>query len=129
MTELHEVDMTSGEITQSEETPGIALVNLILNHGERITAEDLGTKLADVVTAVQARGKKGALTITIAVEELKGSGQLAVAITGKTTMPKPDTRSGIYFVRGGQLTRHDPRQMTLEGLTVITPNGMQEIRS
>ncbi|MGH9001957.1 MAG: hypothetical protein ACRDYV_02400 [Acidimicrobiia bacterium] len=87
---------------------------LVDQAGGRTHAE-LSDALHDLTSAVQATGRKGALTLTVTVEPMKGNTQ-ALLVTDKVTAKPPaaDRKSSVFFADAqGNLSRHDPRQMHL----------------
>ncbi len=77
---------------------------------------DLSHKLADLVTACQASGKKGSITLTITLDP-KGSENREMNVTAKVatkTPPGPDLdERTIFYAQRGQLLRNDPNQQNL----------------
>ena len=76
--------------------------------------DEAGTKLADLVKAVQATGKPGKLSITISVRKATAD---AMAITGKTTLTKPSVpaaESLMFANEEGELSVEHPRQNKLD---------------
>jgi hypothetical protein len=84
-----------------------------LNSGA--VSDEMSVKLADLVCAVQATGKKGSLTLTITIAPYKGNSR-TVEIAASTTVKKPvdHPHAGVFFAgTNGQLSRNDPQQPTL----------------
>lgn len=79
------------------------------------THDDLSQSLHQLIAAVQETGKGGKLQLTIDVKPLKGdTNTLAVTASTACKLPQVDQPSSIFFVDGeGNLTRNDPRQMSL----------------
>lgn len=76
---------------------------------------ELSEQLADLVHSCVETGKKGKLTLTIAVAPMKGEeGVLTITDDVKVAAPKPDARPAIFFAdEHGNLSRNDPRQTEL----------------
>lgn len=77
--------------------------------------DDLTDALAEVVKAVDATEKAGALTIKITVKPGKGGGwEKGLAIAIGTTIPRKDSPDGVFFSNAdGDLVRDDPDQRPL----------------
>lgn len=72
----------------------------------------LSELLAELTAAVRDHGKGGSLSITVKVEPTKGTSEnLTVSVTSTLKAPQA-TEASIFFADdGGNLTRHDPRQI------------------
>ncbi|HLP07910.1 MAG TPA: hypothetical protein VK178_07070 [Opitutaceae bacterium] len=80
---------------------------------------DASEGLAEVVKAVRENGKKGKLTLTIAVVPLSKGDAVDLVCEVTTKTPKPNKGSSLFFVsEDGTLVRNDPRQGELK-LTVV----------
>lgn len=105
---------------------------LLLDHLNGRSHEEISHEFHTLVEAVQAHGKKGALTITIAVEPpASGTDGAPIGITVESTVkaPKPSPLKAIYFVDSeGNPTRQDPRQMAFD-LRDANPTAPTEFRS
>lgn len=79
--------------------------------------EDAGKKMAEVVKAVKATGKKGSITFTIDIEPDK-TDETVVKLQPslKFKIPERPYAAGIFYVdeRTGVLSREDPRQAELK---------------
>ncbi|AWB35936.1 hypothetical protein [Orrella marina] len=81
--------------------------------------DELTDSLQEVVNACVETGKAGKLQLTISIKPGK-SGELEIADDIKTKVPELTKGSSIMWATPeGNLTRSDPRQMTLEGLKII----------
>lgn len=83
----------------------------------------LGTELTDalreVVNSCATTGKAGAVTLTLALKPGKG-GQIEVFDEVKVKLPKPEKGSSLMFATpDNNLSREDPRQMSLPGLRTV----------
>lgn len=86
------------------------------------THDELTEALAEVVTAVKETGKKGSVTLTIAIAPFdKGMGAaLTVTDAVKKVVPQHDRRKTIFYADdSGNLTKEDPMQPTFEGLREV----------
>jgi hypothetical protein len=87
---------------------------LQLNNGA--TAVELSQKLKELVQAVRATGKGGALALTLKVMPAsKGDVEVLMLETDvKVRAPQPDRRKNVFFSNEeGLLSRTDPNQMEL----------------
>lgn len=84
----------------------------IREFGHGATNKQAGVKLREVVMACALTGKKGSLTISIAIGAGGGLAELRASV--KTTKPEPPLPGGSYFTTdAGALANEDPRQLTL----------------
>jgi len=77
--------------------------------------DDLSKGMHQLIAAVQETGKGGKLVLTVDVKPLKGNTD-ALEVSAKVTAKAPeyDPPASIFFVDdAGNLTRNDPRQMSL----------------
>lgn len=78
---------------------------------------DAGSKLAEVVLAVKATGKKGSITLKIEIEPDK---QDDTVVTFQPSVdvkiPRKPYAKGIFYVdeRNGNVSREDPKQIEME---------------
>ncbi len=82
----------------------------------------LNERLADLVQAVTATGKKGTLTVTLTVSPFEGSvDTLVVSDKVRTTRPEVEAKPSILFpTTDGGLTKADPNQPEFELLGINT---------
>ena len=87
------------------------------------THAELGEGLHDLVARVLDTGKKGSLSLTISVGPMKGNPEiLVVSDEIKLRLPEHDRQASAFWPdANGNLTRHDPRQMTFESLREVPP--------
>lgn len=112
-------DPRTGEVLDEQVRPFAEMLT-ILDQGK--AHAEASRALRDLVAAVADIGKPGSLTLSVKVAPVKGSDQLIVAMQVKTSPPKTDPAAAIFFRdRSGNLTREDPRQLTLDGLRVVEP--------
>lgn len=78
--------------------------------------DELAAALSEVSEAVQVQGKKGTITLKLAVSQHK-AGALVVDADVDTKPPKGPGRAAIFFFdpATGALTRRDPRQPQIPG--------------
>lgn len=75
--------------------------------------DDINTQLAEVVQAVDATGKAGALTITLKVvrKDLKSGSMICITDKVKQKLPElPSPETMLYADADGELFEDDPRQ-------------------
>lgn len=80
------------------------------------THNELSEALHHLIAAVQETGKGGRVQLTVDIKPLsKGDGHtLTVTDTVAVKMPKSERPQSVFFVDSdGNLTRNDPRQMSL----------------
>lgn len=80
--------------------------------------DEFTAQLAELVQAVTYTGKKGSLTLKLAVAP-SDSDSSAVEIVDdlKADVPKPKQPTSLFFADDrGSLTRHDPRQRKFDGM-------------
>lgn len=116
------VDPATGEITHDDAEVHVRPFAEMLTILDRGAAHDEASRsLHDLIAAVVDLGRKGSLTIAIEVSPLKGmKDQVVLTAQVTTKMPKADATSQMFFVdQSGNLTRSDPRQPQIEGLTIV----------
>jgi hypothetical protein len=103
--------------TKDEDPRDFALVVMEIGKG-RLHAR-LSEQLAAITAAVVETGKKGELTLKIEVKPPSKNAEPGVLnVTGTSTAKVPESDSNsptsVFFAdESGNLTRNDPRQMTL----------------
>lgn len=78
--------------------------------------------LQDVVQAVVETGKKGSVTITVAVEPMKGAedGTLMLTVNVAEKIPTEPVKAAVFYADDdGNLTRNDPRQLSFDSLREV----------
>lgn len=81
---------------------------------------ELGETLAEVVQAVIEQGKNGSVTLSIKVAPTKDGASVFVTDDVKKNVPTADRGGSIMFAAAnGELTRNDPRQLSLERFHVV----------
>lgn len=81
--------------------------------------DELGDHLRELCEAVAATNKGGSLTLTLTV---KPNGPSAVLVEDKATLKRPEAAASatLFFVDDDHnLTRRDPRQLTLSELREV----------
>ena len=90
-------------------------MDLLREHRNGSTHDELSDALQALVAAVSDAGKSGKLVLTIAVKPAGNSGALEVAAEIKSTPPKATPGVSIFFASpDNNLVRQDPRQAALE---------------
>ncbi|HET7386884.1 MAG TPA: hypothetical protein VFJ19_09515 [Nocardioidaceae bacterium] len=86
------------------------------------THDELSDGLHDLIARVQDTGKKGSISLIVHVEPAKDTVALIVHDEIKLKLPEHDRKASLFFIDAtGNLTRHDPRQMTLPLRDVSAP--------
>lgn len=88
-----------------------------LNYGA--VNDELSAEMQKLVDACDKTGKSGSLTLTLKVKPGK-AGQMEIVDEFKLKLPtfnRPSTL--MYSTPEGNLTRNDPRQMSIEGLREV----------
>lgn len=81
--------------------------------------DELTDKQRELVAACASTGRSGSLTLTLQLKPGKG-GQIEVFDEIKLKLPKEEKGSSLMFATPeNNLTREDPRQMTLTGLKTV----------
>ncbi len=81
---------------------------------------EAGNLMQELVTAVQATGRQGSLTLKLKVSRNK-SGMIEIDDLITTVLPKPDRDSSLFFADDdGNLTKDDPRQPEIPGIRVAS---------
>ncbi len=89
--------------------------DLLREHRNGATHDELSDKLQELVAAVVEEGKSGTLSLTISIKPMgKGDG-FEVSAAVKLAAPKPTPGVSIFFASPeNNLVRQDPRQTNLE---------------
>lgn len=121
MTTQHETD------TQTERTDIAAFLAAHLNGR---TAEGLSSEFHDLLEAVRAHGKKGALVITVVVDPPANgvdSAPLPIGVESAVKAPKQTPVKSLYFLDDdGIPVREDPRQMAIDFRSAPTNNTFKD---
>lgn len=81
---------------------------------------ELSADLADLARAVLDTGKAGSITYTVTIKAMRGSdNQVLVSDSIKKKLPEHDRADSVMFSDECGLTRHDPRQLAIEGLREV----------
>lgn len=85
--------------------------------------DELTTKLAKVIAAVQSTGKMGQVTMTLKLKPRPGTDgkQIEVEDIVKISVPEPSKSTTVFYAKGDQLLREDPDQRSFEGLEIVNP--------
>jgi hypothetical protein len=89
--------------------------DLLREHRNGLTHDELSDALRDLVAAVTDEGKAGSLTFTVKIKPMgKGDG-LEVSAEIKSTPPKKTPGVSIFFATlDNALQKQDPRQKEME---------------
>lgn len=102
--------------------------SFLLEQARGKTHEELSRALQDLTKKVMETGKKGSLTLTLAVSLLDKdpANGLRVDDEIKLKLPEHDRPASMYFpTQDGNLSRRDPRQMSFDDLqTLPEPKGL-----
>ena len=123
------VDLSTGELTDEPQVRPFAELLTVLDHGN--AHAEASRALHDLVAAVRDSGKKGTMSIALTVAPLKGSdSQVVVAAQVTAKPPKSEPAAAVFYLDdAGNLTRHDPRQIELEGLRVVEPKPVKVVHA
>ena len=89
-------------------------LDLLREHRNGVTHDELSDALQEIVEAVTAEGKAGKLTFTLAIKP-HGDGAVMVVDEIKIAKPKPTKGGSLFFVTpDNNLERQDPRQRAME---------------
>lgn len=81
-----------------------------------VTDLEVTKAVRELVAAVETTGKAGAITVTVALRP-NCRGQVYLQVTPKAKLPELPREASLYFVDGDlDLTRQDPRQLSLRDL-------------
>lgn len=88
-----------------------------------LMVEELTEKMAEVVNAVLATGKKGSVTLKLSIDPAsKGDAVITVTDEIKATIPQEKKMGTLMFaLPSGTLQRQDPRQTELNLTAVPKP--------
>lgn len=97
--------------------------DFLREHGRGRTHDELGEALHDLIARVKDTGKKGSVSLTIAVEPMKKDDRMVVVSDQiKLKLPEHDRPAGVWFTdKDGNLTRNDPDQLAFESLREVPP--------
>lgn len=92
--------------------------SVLLEIGKGTLHARLSEQLAEICAAVTETGKKGQLNIRIDVKPLPKADRNTLVVTGSSAAKTPESDeaspTSVFFADdAGNLTRNDPRQMTL----------------
>ncbi|MBT2508855.1 hypothetical protein J7I98_23800 [Streptomyces sp. ISL-98] len=122
--------MTIQHTETETETERADLAAFIAGHLNGRTAEALSTEFHDLLEAVRAHGKKGALVITLVVDPPANgveSAPLPIGVESTVKAPKPTPVKSLYFLDDdGNPVREDPRQMAIDFRTAPTTNTFKD---
>jgi hypothetical protein len=92
--------------------------SVLLEIGKGRLHARLSEQLAEICAAVTETGKKGQLVLKIEVKPLPKADKNTLVVTGSSAAKAPESDdaspTSVFFADdAGNLTRNDPRQMTL----------------
>jgi hypothetical protein len=121
------VDPKTGEL--DEQIRPFAELLTILDRGA--AHAEASRALHDLVAAVRDTGKKGSMSVALVLSPLKGShDQLVVAAQVTAKPPKSEPAAAIFYADDdGNLTRHDPRQLEIDGVRVVEPKPARTVNA
>ena len=92
------------------------------------THAELSEGLRDLVARVIDTGKKGSITLTVAVAPMKdNTGVLVVSDVIKLNLPEHDRAASIFWPdKAGNLVRNDPNQASIFDVITITRSNDNE---
>jgi hypothetical protein len=98
--------------TEMETMSARPITDLLREHRNGVTLDELSDALRDLVAAVVEEGKAGKLTMTLSVKPAgRDSGALEVGCEIKSAPPKKTPGVSIFFASPeSNLVRQDPRQ-------------------
>lgn len=83
--------------------------------GKGLFMDEASEQLAELVKSVDATGRAGTLTLTIAVKKASHSGAMVVGAKTKLTKPKEPDHEALFFgTPNGNLLSEDPRQENIQ---------------
>lgn len=87
-------------------------------------AVELGEVMAEVTDAVLEQQKVGSVTLKISIAPTKDGVTVFISDEVNKKVPQPDRGGSIMYTdRDGNLTRNDPRQMTLPIRVLTSDSG------
>lgn len=124
MSEIEHVDPGTGEVTEGNRRPFMAVLREQRNG---MTHSELTDSLSEVVQAVLETGKAGSLTLTMKVS-LSGDGAVIVTDDVKVKVPQPERKGSVFFAdQFGNLSRSNPNQPELPLREVAAPAALKEV--
>lgn len=114
--------MTTSKSTDQDDDDVVArpFVDLLAEVKRGSLADELTTKLHELVSAVTATGKKGTLTLRLDVSMQPKTEMLVIADQVAVKVPQLERGQSLWFVDPhGNPTRRDPSQLEFEGIRVV----------
>lgn len=112
------------EKTMTDEVTTRPFADFLREQARGSTHDELSEGLQALVARVRDTGKKGSITLKVAVEPLPKSDGSALVITDEITLklPEHDRESSLFYADDdNNLRRDDPRQMRFESLREVPP--------
>lgn len=93
---------------------------VLAEHRKGMTMLELSRLLAEVTAAVVEHKKPGSVTLKINIRPLASDGTVVLSDEIQAKVPTADRASSIFYADdNGNLTRSNPNQPELPGMTVI----------
>lgn len=103
--------------TDVDEEPAVRpFAEFLIQQANGTTHAELSEALHKLVAAVRETGKAGKVQLTVDVKPMSKSDDRALIITAAVAVkpPRSEAPTSVFFIDGtGNLSRTDPRQMTL----------------
>lgn len=100
--------------------PSNAFLTMLKDLQGGATQAELHHAITELVGEVRSTGRAGTLTFTLKIQPKAQSGQIVIVDEVKINPPKPDREITIMFADDdNRLTRRDPRQPVLSGMTDV----------
>lgn len=110
---------TTSEADERQTRP---FADFLAEHNNGASHRKASVALQDVVQAVVDTGKKGSVSINVAVEPMKGAedGTLMLTVTVAEKIPTEPVKAAVFYADDdGNLTRNDPRQLSFDSLREV----------
>lgn len=129
MTTIQTHDPKTGEVIDGPQIRPFAELLTLLDHGA--AHAEASRVLHDLSNAVRDTGKAGNMTIRVELKPLKGStSQLVVSAQVGSKLPKSEPAAAVFFIDDdGNLTRNDPKQLSIDGLRVVEPKPTRTVNT
>jgi len=129
VTTIQTHDPKTGEVIDGPQIRPFAELLTLLDHGA--AHAEASRVLHDLSNAVRDTGKAGNMTIRVELKPLKGStSQLVVSAQVGSKLPKSEPAAAVFFIDDdGNLTRNDPKQLSIDGLRVVEPKPTRTVNT
>lgn len=114
--------------TETEDRQVRPFAAFLQEHNNGVGHTQASEALQRLALAVVDTGKKGAVTIKVSVEPMKGAeGTLVTTVVVDEKLPVNPPKAAVFYADGdGNMTRTDPNQPVIEGLREV---GQTEVRT